>query len=202
MCLELVSFFKTLLFLSGFRHSRLRTSWFWARLLGGEGRSLKEYTHETHICWCWDPSITWNGFFCSFFSLFSVVRCVFVLCVESSQQMCKVVISWLRVWWYLFVFFFLWLKIHHLVNFLRTVAQKALKITDKSVDVAFASCFEDDVLVIVVPTKVQKIVKLSVKAFLKWLNNTSILWRAFHNSSLACFSGCPTFWPPRQGPSS
>ncbi len=64
---------------------------------GGEGRSLKEYTHETHICWCWDPSITWNGFFCSFFSLFSVVRCVFVLCVESSQQMCKVVISWLRV---------------------------------------------------------------------------------------------------------
>ena len=37
------------------------------------------------------------------------------------------------------------------MNFLRTVAQKALKITDKSVDVAFASCFEDDVLVIVVP---------------------------------------------------
>ena len=39
------------------------------------------------------------------------------------------------------------------MNFLGTVAQKALKITDKSVDVTFASCFEDDVLVVIVSVK-------------------------------------------------
>ena len=39
------------------------------------------------------------------------------------------------------------------MNFLRTVAQEALKITDKSVDVTFASCFQNDVFVIIVPRK-------------------------------------------------
>ena len=39
------------------------------------------------------------------------------------------------------------------MNFLWTVAQKALKITDKSVDVTFASCFQNDVFIIVVPVK-------------------------------------------------
>ena len=37
------------------------------------------------------------------------------------------------------------------MNFFWTVAKEALKITDKSVDVTFASCFQDDVLVIIVP---------------------------------------------------
>ena len=41
------------------------------------------------------------------------------------------------------------------MNFLGTVAQKALKITDKSVDIAFASCFQNDVFVIVVPKKIK-----------------------------------------------
>ena len=51
------------------------------------------------------------------------------------------------------------------MNFLWTVAQKALKITDKSVDVTFASCFQNDVFIIVVPVK-KKQQKLGSK-FLK-----------------------------------
>ena len=53
------------------------------------------------------------------------------------------------------------------MNFLWTVAQKALKITDKSVDVTFASCFQNDVFIIVVPVKKQQ--KLGSK-FLKSAN--------------------------------
>ena len=52
-------------------------------------------------------------------------------------------------------FFFFQFQINHLMNFLGTVAQKALKITDKSVDIAFASCFQNDVFVVVVPKKVK-----------------------------------------------
>ena len=42
------------------------------------------------------------------------------------------------------------------MNFLRTVAQEALKITDKSVDITFASCFQNDVFIVIVPEKCKK----------------------------------------------
>ena len=51
------------------------------------------------------------------------------------------------------------------MNFLWTVAQEALKITDKSVDVTFASCFQNDVFIIVVPVKKQQ--KLESMVFFK-----------------------------------
>jgi len=42
------------------------------------------------------------------------------------------------------------LKVHHSMDLLRGVAQEALEVTHKSVDIALPRCLEDNVLIIVV----------------------------------------------------